>query len=558
MKRVTKLLLLMLALSLALGMSYSAMGEMDRGSLHFPELPNNTLSITVNTANFGNDALPTKMQKLWQEKMEEYLGVKLDITWNVKPWSDFRANESILLASDDLADVNTYSQGTLVNEYGEYGQVLDINKYKDYFVYYPAFLAGAVGGPEAVNNADGSSYVFWDGYDNDLNLAGAQSFTGFAYRFDVLKKHGLTPATTWQEFVDLCAKLQALISEGKSDAKYVLANTGKSYAFYRGFVGIFHTWDTTYWNGDKWSFGPIEDNFRTMLGEIGKLYAAGYIDPEFATLDSIDQKASTGQVLSIPTLWAGSPFYWNSAAEGDVEWGLAYLPKHSDYGTPWKWGSKLNGKSLGTNLVFGIIIDADTKYPEYIVRLVDYQYSPEIYEMLNWGVEGETFVVQADGTRTYTDAILNAENPGIELANYGIMSSASARTGIPFVPQIFSTITKYSKTEPWWSPEDGYYEGRYWIESARLGGPESVSPYDRAPLVDLDKEEMTFRATLTSACESYARTEALKFITGELDVNDDAAWERYVAGVKSQISGFDDFFALMNEKTDLDSLTYYK
>lgn len=553
-----RILLLVLVLSLVLGGTISALAEMDKGSLFFPELPNNTLSITVNTANFGNDTLNTRMQQLWQEKMEDYLGVKLDIKWNIKPWADFRANESVLLAADDLADINTYSQGSLVNEYGEYGQLLDINKYKDYFVYYPDFLQGAVGGPEAVNNEDGSSYVFWDGYDNDLDLAGAQSFTGFAYRFDVLKAHDLTPATTWQEFVDLSAKLKALIDEGKVDAQYVMANTGKNYSFYRGFVGIFHTWDTTYWNGEKWSFGPIEDNFRTMLGEINKLYEAGYIDPEFATLESIDQKASTGQILMIPTLWAGSPFYWNTASEGDIEWGLAYLPEHPDYGTPWKWGSKLNGKNLGTNLNFGIMIDADTKYPEYVVRLVDYQYSEDIYELLNWGVEGETYMVQEDGTRTYTDNILNAENPGIELANFGIMSSSSARSGIPFVPQIFSTITKYSKTEPWWNPEEGYYDGRYWIESARLGGPESVSPFDRAPLVKLTKEEQTFRATLTSAAGTYASAESLKFITGELDVHDDAVWQRYVEGVKSQISGFDDFFNLLNEKTDLESLKFYQ
>lgn len=558
-----RILSLVIALIMVLGCvsfaSAETAGTMNRDGLTFPELPNNTLSITVSTANFGSDALGTKMQALWQEKVEEYLGCKLDITWQIMPWNDFRSNEAVMLAAGDLADINTYSQGTLVNEYGAYGDVLDINKYSDYLVYYPEFVSGYVGGQEGVNNPDGSSYVFWDGYENDLNLAGAQSFAAYGYRFDVLKEHGLQPATNWDEFTKLCADLKALIDEGKVDAKYVMSNGASWMNFYRGFVGTFHTWDTTYWNGTEWAYGPVEDNFRTMLIELNKLYEAGYIDPEFATDASCDAKASNGDLLVVPTMWAGSVAAWNTAAVNDsIEWGLAYLPSHSDYGTAWKWGSKLTGKNLGTTLTMGIIISGYTEYPEWIVRLVDYQYSEDIYKMLNWGVEGEDFITLEDGTRTYVDALVNHENPSQALADLGIMASSGSRTGIPFVPQIFSTILSYSATEPWWNAQDGYYDGKYWIETAAVGGPDSVSPYDRAPIVDLTEEESTFKATLSSACEAYAKVEAMRFITGELDATDDAAWANYVAGVKSQVSGFDEFFQLMNEKSDLDSLKYYK
>ena len=78
-----------------------------------------------------------------------------------------------------------------------------------------SITGGTVGdttpGQEGINNPDGSSYVFWDGYDNDVNLAGAQSFAAYAYRFDVLKKYDLKPAETWDEFKDLCAELKDLI-----------------------------------------------------------------------------------------------------------------------------------------------------------------------------------------------------------------------------------------------------------------------------------------------------------------------------------------------------------
>ena len=553
-----KLLALAIALVLAMGCmsAFAADGPIE--GLDYPDLPDNTLKITVSTANFGTDQVNTKMMKLWQEKMEEYLGIKLDITWTTIPWDDFRSNESVKLAAKDLADVNTYSQGDLVNQYGAEGVVLNLNNYLDYMVYYPTFVEGNVGGWDGVNNMDGSSYVFWDGYDNDVNLAGAQSFTAYAYRFDVLQEYGLEPATTWDEFKDLCADLKALIDSGDVDADYVLHNGASWMAFYRGFVGTFHTWDTLYWNGEEWAFGPIEDNFREMLTELHELYELGYINPEFQTDDSADDEAENARILCVPTNWAGSVQTWNAQSDEDVVWGLAYLPS-SDHGTAWKWGSKITGKNLGTTLQMGIIVNAETEYPEWIVSMIDYQYSPEIYLMLNWGVEGEDWYQGDDGLRHYTDKYMAqpVSDRAQLLADEGIMSSASARTGIAYVPQIFSTIAAYGDTEPWWNPEKGYYDGHYWYESAFNGGVESISPYDRAPIVNVSDETKTARAALKSACESYAKTESVKFITGELDITDDAVWAAYVEGVKSQYKGFDDIVAAQNEGTDLESLSMY-
>lgn len=553
-----KLFALAIALVLALGCMSAFAAEGPIEGLFYSELPDNTLKITVSTANFGTDQRDTKMMKLWEEKMEEYLGVNLEITWQLIPWDDFRSNESVNLAAKDLADVNTYSQGELVNDYGAQGVVLNINEYADYMVYYPTFVEGVVGGQEGINNPDGSSYVFWDGYDNDVNLAGAQSFAAYAYRFDVLKKYDLKPAETWEEFKDLCAELKGLIDSGEVDAKYVLHNGASWMAFYRGFVGTFHTWDTLYWNGTEWAFGPIEDNFREMLTELHELYELGYINPEFQTDDSADNEAENGEVLIVPTNWAGSVQTWNAQSDEGIEWGLAYLPA-SDHGTAWKWGSKITGKNLGTTRTMGIIINAETEFPEWIVTMVDYQYSPDIYLMLNWGVEGEDWYLGEDGMRHYTDKYMAqpvSDRPQL-LADEGIMSSASARTGIPFVPQIFSTIAAYGDTEPWWNAEKGYYDGHYWYETAINGGVESISPFDRAPVVNVPTETSTARASLKSACETYAKTESVKFIKGELDITDDAVWEAYVEGLKSQFKGFDDIIEAQNAGTDLESLKYY-
>ena len=36
----------------------------------------------------------------------------------------------------------------------------------------------------------------------------------------------------------------------------------------------------------------------------------------------------------------------------------------------------------------GIYISAETEHPEYAVAMIDYQYSDEMVNLMNWGVEG--------------------------------------------------------------------------------------------------------------------------------------------------------------------------
>jgi ABC-type glycerol-3-phosphate transport system substrate-binding protein len=518
--------------------------ETTAGDVEMSELENNTLSITASIPTFGVDPAGTQVQDEWQKRMEEYLGCKLDITWTYTPWLDYRQNEQVILASGSLPDVFTYSWGDAINSYGEDGQVLNIAEYKDYMTYYPEFVAGTVGQENAAYNADGSGYYFKDGFVNTANITGAQSFTAFAYRFDALQENDLTPATNLEEFTALCAELKDLYPDS-----YVITNSDKNYAFYRGFVGIFHTWDTLYWNGTEWAYGPIEENFKDMLAYLNTLYEAGYIDPEFATDDSdaATQKAVTGKALIYPTLWAGMANHWNTTTEDEnINWGLAYLPENPDYGTPWKWGSKMDGTHLSSQ-GFGIAISAEAKNPDWIVKMVDYQYSPEMVELQNWGIEGVTYEVNDDGSKSFTEEITGAENPVTALANYGVTSSAACRTGIVFTPQDFEPQIAQMKTEPWWSEADGYTDDKYWLASSKYGGPDSISPTDRAPIVRLDADQATEKATMVTACDTVAKEQALQFITGAKDL--DADWDDYVNAIKFAVDDFDGVLQMMNEST---------
>lgn len=435
-----------------------------------PQLPDDTLHLTVRVPDFGTNPQGTRGQQMWQDMMEEYLGITLDIEWIYTPWADYTANEKVLIQTGDISDVTTYTQDSYINDFGADGMVLNIMDYWDYMTYYPEYVENTMGGIDFVTNEEGASYYFRDGYYNPNDISGAQSFTSFAYRFDLLKKFDLKPAETLDEFTELCAQLKALIDSGEIQADYVINRTHDAHPLYRGFVGIFHTWDTTYWNGSEWSFGPIEENFREMLRYLNGLYEAGYIDPEFTTdsMDRCNEKALNNGYIVAPCGWAGNARNWNmQKSDPDMEWGNAFLPRDGEYGTPWKWGSKMPGKSLSSR--YGIIINADVEYPEWIIKLIDYQYSDEMVLAMNMGVEGDTYEQAEDGTYYFTDKIMDTEVPTQTAADMGIMAYGACRPGICFIPQMFDADTGLLSPEPWWNPEDGYYEGQYWVETGRLG-----------------------------------------------------------------------------------------
>ena len=512
------------------------------------ELPNNTLSISVSRPQFNEPAEGAEVQRMWEEDMSAYLGCALDISWEEIVWADYQTNLSATMASGVFPDAIAFGTLTqdLPNQYGQEQMLVDIAQYKDLLVNYQKFIDGSIGGEKAIYNDDGSMYAFYDGYVNENNIQGAQSFTAFAYRFDILQENNLTPATTLDEYTALCKKLKQLYPD-----VYPIGNS-KDYPLYRGFVGIFHTWDTLYWNGSEWKYGPTEDNFRELLIYLNGLYKEGLIDPEFATDDGDQQqmaKAVTGKVLTFPTVWAGRVADWNRSAkeigEG-ISWGLAYLPSKDGEMVSWKYGSRMPGYTLSKG--YGIMINANTAYPEWIVKMIDYQYSEEMIDMMNWGVEGETYEVKEDGSKDYTELVYSQDNPELYMAQYGSTSIAYRRCGIVFAPQVFEPLSYLMDKDPWWDESDGYTTGQYWVMTDKYGGEDSVAPTDRAPYYTLSAEESQMRANALTAYETLSKEWGHYFIVGQKDPANDADWQAYLNTLSTSGVDMDGIVQILNEK----------
>lgn len=91
----------------------------------------------------------------------------------------------------------------------------------------------------------------------------------------------------------------------------------------------------------------------------------------------------------------------------------AFAPPADQNGTIKERTERLAGVGWG--------ISSQCKDPATVMKFFDYMFTVEGRELMNWGIEGETFTRAADGTKTYTDAVMKSDlTPIGYLRNLGI------------------------------------------------------------------------------------------------------------------------------------------
>jgi len=177
-------------------------------------------------------------------------------------------------------------------------------------------------------------------------------------------------------------------------------------------AGAFGIWPGFYQQDGIVRDGRLEEGFRDYLEFMARLYAEGLIDPDFPTRDGEGSRAlfSSGQAGVI----FESPDTVGSITDpmGIPMVGLPYPVLNEGDQLQFRmkqWNIYPNGATA---------ITTAARYPEALVKYLDFGYGEEGRMLFNFGIEGLTFEFDADGNPQFTDYVLN--NPdGIPL-NAGI------------------------------------------------------------------------------------------------------------------------------------------
>lgn len=407
----------------------------------------------------------------------------------------FEEDYMLMLISGDLPDL---LWGNWVEYAGGPGQaiqdgyIIALNDYEEYMPNLMAYLDANPDIKSMVTLDDGTLYCF-----PFIRDEGMQTETGAAIRQDWLDEQNLEVPTTIEEWHDVLTKLKSaynLSAPLTFESRWLFNEYALS--------SLSSAYNTTYPfyvdNGTVY-FGPLEDGYKDFITELSKWYAEGLIDPDMPTVDksTVTSKLASGEaaiainqlskVTSCMSSNEGTSYDLSAVPTAVMNKGET--PKMSHYRNTYD-GS------------YSISISTSCKDIESACRFMDYMYSEEGSRLLNYGTEGVSYEVAADGTISFTDIILKNED----------VSASSARNSYGHYNNWAMVEQQYSlqlddKTR---EVQEGWYA--------------NMSEY-AYPTVNYTTEEREVLSAYWTDIDDYCREMILKFVIGSESLDN---WDSFV------------------------------
>lgn len=412
--------------------------------------------------------------------------------------------------------------------YEDSGQVVAISDWVQYMPNYQKCVKewGMEDDLKQIMASDGKYYRLpgmWE------TTAGGYSFL---IRKDVFEAAGVDmstePAWTWEDFYEALKKVKEYTGDEYvwSD-QYQFGCTMNLAASVYGVTGG-NSQDGGDWglkDGMKFDFDKNEfyfadttDEYKEYLTLFNKMYKEGILDPETFTQDSAQAQAKfyrgESYVLTVNYQQVADIQSQNKMQVDGAD--LYFMT------TPGGPEGQMKLSSYAGRLENGIMITTNALEElgekEFIkmLRFIDWLwYSDEGQTLCLWGVEGETYTKDAEGTITLNpDIYFNGINAGAEKqlnVDYGFGGGVFAYGGSKDLQ-----YSKFSEGEKEWNERIDANK-----ENAKLMPPVLAD--------EMEKEEMNL---IKVSLMDYVNTAALEFISGKRDLDKD--WDAYVADCENK------------------------
>ena len=255
------------------------------------------------------------------------------------------------------------------------------------------------------------------------------------------------------------------------------------------------------------SYSPATEEYRDYLELMADWYAKGYVWKDFVSqANSMYQYMLSGEVGVctqerdlIQTLTD-----MMQVDDPDAGWiGIRGLRKAPE--------DELHISYFVEKIIYGIAVAATSAHRDLAAQWLDYCYSPEGQLLTNYGVEGEGLQFDKDGNPGYTDLVLHS-------ADYSTVAASAIYSQYGGAMLCYGDRTFGGYTD----------RTRNAIEQWALDGQDWMYP-TKATMTTEQGEEYT---TLINEINSYITEMTLKFIMGEVALNDDT-WAEYMENVEN-------------------------
>ncbi len=447
-----------------------------------------TIFLTMNNMPFDSDWL------VWQEAGRR-TNVYLE---GIIPQSNSNEEEAynLMLSSGELADIIGYKDTAVLEQLGRDGGLIPLNDLIDqYAPHIKAYMEENPAFAGYCYSLDGNIYMI----PKSQELVSAEYWW---IREDWLDKLGLEVPTTVDELYDVLTAFRNEDPNGNGikDEIPLFDRAGDKMP-----DEYLYLWDSStefYPRDGQMTFEPLEDNFVYAVKNLAKWYKEGLIDPEIFT------RGAKGRDLLLSSNLGGCTHDWVSA--GNYNDSLAEeIPgfKMLAIAPPADQNGNVTERVARTPSV-GWGISSQCEDPVTVIKFFDYMFTEEGAELMNFGVEGETFVYDENGNVQYTDKVMNSELGPLEyLRTCGIQY----RIG----------MLQYAEYEYAFMTEAGKQANELY-EAHHEWYPENLPPYlDGALILKYPPELEAEYQKIMSSIRPYVDEKFQSWMLGTSDIDED-------------------------------------
>ncbi|MCI8888789.1 MAG: extracellular solute-binding protein [Hungatella sp.] len=344
--------------------------------------------------NFNNMPFDSNWQ-VWQE-IAKRTNVSLKGTTSLTNSNEEEAF-NLMLSSGQLADIIGYVKSSDLEQLGRDGGLIPLNDLIDqYAPNIKRVMEEDDRFRQAAYSLDGNIYYI----PKNQELLSAEYWW---IRQDWLDKLGLEVPTTVDELHDVLYAFRNEDPNGNGIKDEVPLFDRAGWKQPEEYLYLWDTSTTFYPRDGKMTFEPLEENFKIGVTNLIKWYEEGILDPEFFTRGASGRDTLlSGDLGGCTHDWVSTGNYNKTLADVIPGFNMVpFTPPADHNGVVKERVSRYPGVGWG--------ISSMCEDPVTVIKFMDFFFSEEGDALVNWGIEGDTYTVNADGTKQFTEKVLNSE-----------------------------------------------------------------------------------------------------------------------------------------------------
>lgn len=408
----------------------------------------------------------------------------------------------LLFAAESLPDIITDAM-----DY--YTGSIDDAVFEDEFLYnyaddlttvmtnYNAVLNEYIEAKKTITSADSGAMVSFPELYKDVG-----DEDGYMIRKEYLDLTGMDVPTTYDEMHDVLAAIHAINGSGLD-----LTSSGGDSLLGAGFginCGLEDS-DLSGWyvvDGEV-KMGILQPEFKEYLEMVKQWYSEGIIYADFINSDNGDlTNLFTGAVsitMKVPEII--------DVAAAVV--GAEMIPMTAPVKQEGDVISVCGGESSCLMDPHTWSINVNTEEIDPLLRMIDFMYSPEGTDMMNYGEEGVSFNYDDEGNPQFTDLVLDNAD-GYDYAHAAYFYATSNRTRLPFVSDYARCFSDYSEAA---------------MEAMEMYTNDCTHEHDYPNGAIMNTDQTALYNTVAADICTYISEHVLQFIYGQQDMSE---WDSFI------------------------------